>query len=56
MRILFGGMLFYTHLVWGLNLDGFFGPNGWQGETLVQDGAAGSIRLVVLVVGAGGLR
>jgi hypothetical protein len=36
MRILFGGMLFYTHLVWGLNLDGFFGPNGWQGEALVR--------------------
>ena len=36
MRILFGGMLFYTHLVWGLNLEGFFGPNGWQSETLVR--------------------
>lgn len=36
MRILFGGMLFYTHLVWGLNLEGFFGPNGWQGTDLVR--------------------
>jgi hypothetical protein len=36
MRILFGGMLFYTHLVWGFNLEGFFGPNGWQGEALVR--------------------
>ncbi|HUE16213.1 MAG TPA: HTTM domain-containing protein [Planctomycetaceae bacterium] len=36
MRILFGGMLLYTHFVWGLNLDGFFGPNGWQGDTLVR--------------------
>jgi len=36
MRILVGGMLFYTHLVWGLNLEGFFGPNGWQGEALVK--------------------
>ena len=36
MRILFGGMLFYTHLVWGLNLEGFFGRNGWQGEALVR--------------------
>lgn len=36
MRILFGGMLLYTHFVWGLNLDGFLGPNGWQGEALVR--------------------
>jgi hypothetical protein len=36
MRILFGGMLFYTQLVWGLNLEGFFGHNGWQGDALVR--------------------
>ena len=36
MRILFGGMLLYTHIVWGLNLEGFIGPHGWQGETLVR--------------------
>jgi hypothetical protein len=36
MRILFGGMLLYTHIVWGLNLEGFFGPSGWQGEALVR--------------------
>ena len=36
MRILFGAMLLYTHLVWGLNLEGFFGPEGWQGTTLVR--------------------
>lgn len=36
MRILFGGMLLYTHIVWGLNLEGFFGPQGWQGTTLVR--------------------
>jgi len=36
MRILFGGMLLYTHAVWGLNLDGFFGPHGWQDESLVR--------------------
>jgi hypothetical protein len=36
MRILFGGMLLYTHIVWGLNLEGFFGRDGWQGETLVR--------------------
>jgi len=36
MRVLFGGMLLYTHIVWGLNLDGFFGPDGWQSESLVR--------------------
>jgi hypothetical protein len=36
MRIFSGGMLFYTHLVWGMNLEGFFGPNGWQSATLVR--------------------
>ena len=36
MRILFGGMLLYTHIVWGMNLEGFFGPSGWQSETLVR--------------------
>jgi hypothetical protein len=29
IRILAGGMLFYTHLVWSLDLPGFFGPRGW---------------------------
>lgn len=29
IRILAGGMLFYTHLVWSLDLSGFFGPRGW---------------------------
>ena len=42
MRILFGGMLFYTHFVWGLNLEGFFGSNGWQGDTLVHAFQQGS--------------
>jgi hypothetical protein len=36
MRILFGGMILYTHIVWGLNLEGFFGAHGWQGATLVR--------------------
>jgi hypothetical protein len=36
MRILFGGLLLYTQIVWGLNLEGFLGPHGWQGETLVR--------------------
>jgi hypothetical protein len=29
IRILGGAMLFYTHLVWSLNLVAFLGPNGW---------------------------
>jgi hypothetical protein len=29
IRILAGAMLFYTHLVWSLDLAGFFGPSGW---------------------------
>ncbi len=29
IRILAGAMLFYTHLVWSLDLNGFFGPDGW---------------------------
>lgn len=29
IRILAGAMLFYTHLVWSLDLQGFLGPNGW---------------------------
>jgi hypothetical protein len=36
MRILFGGMLLYTQIVWGLNLEGFVGADGWQGATLVR--------------------
>jgi hypothetical protein len=29
IRILAGAMLFYTHLVWSLDLAGFFGHSGW---------------------------
>ncbi|MFO1019125.1 MAG: HTTM domain-containing protein [Planctomycetales bacterium] len=29
IRIAAGAMLFYTHLVWTLELDAFFGPNSW---------------------------
>jgi len=29
LRILGGAMLFYTHLVWTLNLDAFLGPHAW---------------------------
>lgn len=29
IRILAGAMFFYTHLIWSLDLEGFFGPSGW---------------------------
>ena len=29
IRLLAGGMLFYTHLVWTLDLQAFIGPDGW---------------------------
>src|SRR5436190_5687142 len=29
VRILAGAMLFYTHLVWSLDLVAFFGPHAW---------------------------
>ena len=35
IRILGGGMIFYTHLVWSLNLLGFLGPEGWLPATTV---------------------
>jgi hypothetical protein len=36
IRILTGLMLLYTHAVWGLALDAFFGPVGWLDEGLVR--------------------
>lgn len=35
MRILAGAMLLYTHLVWTLRLEQFFGPNGWLSDEFV---------------------
>lgn len=29
IRLLAGGMLLYTHLIWSLDLQGFIGPDGW---------------------------
>lgn len=47
LRIVAGCMLVYTHLVWGLALGAFFGPDGWQDPLLVatfqKDGAALSL-------------
>ena len=36
LRILTGLMLVYTHLVWGLKLNAFFGPHGFQDPMLVK--------------------
>jgi hypothetical protein len=35
VRILAGSMLFYTHLVWSLDLESFFGPRGWMSPEAV---------------------
>src|SRR3954469_4633513 len=36
LRVLTGLMLLYTHSVWGLALDDFFGPSGWLNPSLVE--------------------
>ena len=36
LRILTGLMLIYTHLVWGIKLEAFLGPNGFQDHLLVR--------------------
>lgn len=35
IRILAGAMLLYTHFVWTLDLEGFFGANGWLSNDFV---------------------
>jgi hypothetical protein len=35
IRILVGGMLLYSHLVWGTSLSAFFGENGWNNQALL---------------------
>ncbi|MFV0443501.1 MAG: hypothetical protein ACK5Q5_08015, partial [Planctomycetaceae bacterium] len=42
LRLLSGGMLFYTHLVWGFAFAEFFGPIGWQDPLLVSTHQADS--------------
>jgi hypothetical protein len=42
MRVLTGLMLVYTHAVWGLALDDFFGPKSWLSPALVSGLQAGS--------------
>ena len=36
MRILAGGMLLYTHIVWGTNLPAFFSERGWMSPLLMD--------------------
>lgn len=36
LRVLAGLMLLYTHAVWGLALDNFFGPTSWMSPELVR--------------------
>lgn len=35
-RVFAGAMLLYTHLVWTLGLDDFFGPTGWLSRSAVR--------------------
>src|SRR5262245_39035798 len=37
LRILTGAMLLYTHAVWGLALEDFFGPASWLSPGLVRE-------------------
>ena len=46
IRILGGAMLFYTHLVWSLNLTAFLGPDGWlptQTVVLMKQSESGQV-------------
>lgn len=43
IRILAGAMLFYTHLVWSLDLESFFGPEGWISPAALKP--AGEMRI-----------
>jgi hypothetical protein len=36
IRILAGSMLLYTHAVWSLDLESFFGPHGWMSAEAVR--------------------
>lgn len=36
IRILAGAMMFYTHLVWTIGLNDFFGPNAWLASDAVN--------------------
>src|SRR5688572_2607539 len=36
IRICTGAMLFYTHLVWSLDLEAFFGPRAWLSQEALE--------------------
>lgn len=36
LRVLAGGMVFYSHVVWGLQLQALLGPEGWNSAELIQ--------------------
>ncbi len=36
VRLLAGGLLLYTHLVWSKDLSAFFGPDGWISQELAE--------------------
>lgn len=36
LRLLAGGMLLYSHLIWGMELEAFFGSAGWNNAGVVQ--------------------
>ena len=37
LRILVGGMLLYSTLIWGIELESFFGPNGWNPRSILEE-------------------
>lgn len=37
IRVLAGAMLLYTHLVWTMDLNAFFGPRGWLPHQMMED-------------------
>lgn len=37
IRVLAGAMLFYTHFIWSLDLEAFFGQRGWLPAALMND-------------------
>lgn len=37
IRLLAGAMLLYTHLIWSLDLDSFFSPDGWRPVSFNQE-------------------
>lgn len=41
VRICAGAMLFYTHFIWSLDLEAFFGAEGWLPRSLMQEAQDG---------------